>query len=372
MKKLILIPITLTALTPSISLVGCGNPDKPVPPEPESWEVTEQEFEDAIRYVNEDYAQVDSHIKYFDQESGEVGEETRNLRILSPEAYFFQISDESDGILRPESESYVIKNDDDTYTEHSRKLMLSEDPRWTIDDDSHNFKSIEDIGDENYYIYQSFKTLEVPILPDEVNKCYTASFEGQPTGEHFIYSYYFENKKLVKMEVDSVFSKDDPLIKTVEYIKYQEITPNVPDAYSYLLENNQTYEGIPILSIGDVSIDAANEYYFDIECDKATTATEWDSEYSYFKFYDDTGNDITDLDFVILYYSYGTKGQTLSPLYHVLPEQLESECYYCDGCMACAQMPEDISNNKVMQVLVKFNNHNGDNIKIKWSNQLLQ
>ncbi|MCQ3908549.1 MAG: hypothetical protein MJ200_03220 [Mycoplasmoidaceae bacterium] len=33
-RKFILSPITLTALAPAISLVGCGDPDTPEPPKP--------------------------------------------------------------------------------------------------------------------------------------------------------------------------------------------------------------------------------------------------------------------------------------------------------------------------------------------------
>lgn len=34
MKKILLLPITLAALAPMISVVGCGNPKTPTPPEP--------------------------------------------------------------------------------------------------------------------------------------------------------------------------------------------------------------------------------------------------------------------------------------------------------------------------------------------------
>ncbi|MCQ3914382.1 MAG: hypothetical protein MJ201_00965 [Mycoplasmoidaceae bacterium] len=39
-RKFILLPITLIALTPAISLVGCGDPDTPEPPEPEESTIT--------------------------------------------------------------------------------------------------------------------------------------------------------------------------------------------------------------------------------------------------------------------------------------------------------------------------------------------
>ncbi|MCQ3908821.1 MAG: hypothetical protein MJ200_04825 [Mycoplasmoidaceae bacterium] len=78
------------------------------------------------------------------------------------------------------------------------------------------------------------------------------------------------------------------------------------------------------------------------------------------------GLKITDIDFDVLFYS--TDGTIFN---HVSQAELDDGLYYCKDNMICAQTFTNVGANTKFQVLVKFNNHNGENINVYWSNRPL-
>ncbi|MCQ2957195.1 MAG: hypothetical protein MJ233_05260 [Mycoplasmoidaceae bacterium] len=76
---------------------------------------------------------------------------------------------------------------------------------------------------------------------------------------------------------------------------------------------------------------------------------------------------MTDIDFDVIFYSIDD-----TVFSHVLESELDEGLYYCKDNMICAQTESDISTSTQMKIVVKFNNHNGEDINVKWSNQPLQ
>ncbi|MCQ2957196.1 MAG: hypothetical protein MJ233_05265 [Mycoplasmoidaceae bacterium] len=80
-------------------------------------------MEDAIRLVNENYLQVNSHFIRLNEIGFYV--EENYIALQSPTVYSRQHSKIKDGISHQDEQDYVKKEEDGTYTEYSRNLSFN-------------------------------------------------------------------------------------------------------------------------------------------------------------------------------------------------------------------------------------------------------
>ena len=220
MKKLILIPITLTALSPTISLVGCGNPDKPEPPEPESWEVTDQEMQDALALKQHEYVQISL------SSMTTVTGNNDGYMEFSPNCYYTKsLNQVGDG-----NERFVFKEDGPSYKKYVREFETHQPGDWTgpTPSSSDEFVTVEEKGQS---FLASFYTAIVSegsgFMLEKSKKCYFGSIYNSDHQTSLDVELYFKDKQLTKIctwvEIDS------QLTAVQKYIfAYDKIDPVPP------------------------------------------------------------------------------------------------------------------------------------------------
>ncbi|MCQ2957191.1 MAG: hypothetical protein MJ233_05240 [Mycoplasmoidaceae bacterium] len=121
-------------------------------------------------------------------------------------------------------------------------------------------------------LYKVFVKAGIPFEPDSVNKCYTASFSDEifenKASEQC--SFYFKDKKVVKMVFASVTEDGEDYIKATEEVlmDYQEVKPGqVPEVVSYDVDGDSKFihDESPKLTSSDFVVDTTKEFVFNID-----------------------------------------------------------------------------------------------------------
>ena len=218
MKKILLIPTALAvASTPLVSLVGCSNTDQP--DDLEKYKVTKQEMEDAISFKGVSYLQGSSVNTKVDR--GTSYKITQDFK-CSPTIYYYKDIDENPQLRNPYLEEFV-EYDAGTgkYKKTSRTDPLQ--TQWEVDSDADEdeFITVEEAGEGNFILYYEITGLGKKFTFDESKKCYSAKVSTltlQLSGD-----YYFENKKLLKVE--RYYAEGTESEHSIATFTYDQITP---------------------------------------------------------------------------------------------------------------------------------------------------
>lgn len=214
MKKLLLIPITLTALAPMVSMVGCNQEDISI------YQANEQERIDAVSLKNVEYLQYIETKQTTTFQSELVSTETL-IAELSPTVYH-SILTIKDGQQDTYVERFVVKRGDNDYWLYYRSSPSQTTwVEWPTTADY--FTTIGRVGYENLAEYNDLSNYQ--FIQDK--KCYIAR-AGTPDSAERSNSYYFKNKILNKSQYYSHNGEIEQNTTTDREYTYKKITPPLP------------------------------------------------------------------------------------------------------------------------------------------------
>ena len=223
MKKLILIPTALiTGLLPVISLVGCGDEPGPEPKDLEKYKVTEQEMKDAISLKDILFLQTQ-----YTEETGQGQTDVTINEEFSTSVYHIVKEQKSPELY---DELYVVHGDDDSYTGYVRDDPTTE-TWYDVPATEGDFQTAEKVGNQLYGIYQAYVSCGFEFTFNEIDKCYSDSLSTLSSTTEI--KYYFENKKMVKME--QITTNGSESEKKTTTFAYEQITPTPPSPYIFNL-----------------------------------------------------------------------------------------------------------------------------------------